>query len=383
MLDFMTLYVIIMLNSLSFAVIWAAIATSYKSLRAARYWLTSLMMTCASGPMLVAGEGTPFLKHIAICLVSGAFAVNWQGLRVFFGHTANRNAIYVVMLASLAAMMVFGSSGEAKDVVFALTQVVPVLLAIVTLLSAPQRYVGKHVTIVAAVIVIVGQTADALANALQMYGVVSAENYDAVAPWFLVCAIVSGGILNLGFLIMALDRSRDELNQLATRDDLTGLPNRRGFREKLTHSEKSLSGKDTTAVLMMIDLDKFKAINDTFGHAAGDAALVHIAAIAQSVLRGDDILCRIGGDEFCVFLPQTDTKTASAVADSLNKKLASTPFRWKEHEIVASASIGLSEWRPASESSLSDSIDNADAALLRTKRNGRNSHSIHETQLGQ
>src|SRR5690606_14525499 len=133
--------------------------------------------------------------------------------------------------------------------------------------------------------------------------------YLSVAGWFLICGIIGGSIWNLGLLVMSVDQLRSELRALAKRDDLTGLPNRRGLRAKIILGEKSVRRKQSAAVLMMIDLDRFKAVNDRYGHAAGDAALVHLAGVAGAVLRDDDVLARVGGDEFCVLLPHTNRET--------------------------------------------------------------------------
>lgn len=94
---------------------------------------------------------------------------------------------------------------------------------------------------------------------------------------------------------MTTDRLRAELLALATRDELTGLPNRRALRERITLFEKSARRKGGNVGVLMIDLDKFKDINDAHGHAAGDAALVHVVSVTRSVLRDNDFLARIGG----------------------------------------------------------------------------------------
>src|SRR5690606_14198232 len=121
-LDFTTLYVIILLNSTGFALVWAIIARSYRSLRAARYWFVSLAMTCASGPVLVMGESAPLWGLGGNLMVIVAFGLLWQGVRVFFGERP-RWLVQTTIVVALAILAVLaGSSRPALNVIFAVGQ---------------------------------------------------------------------------------------------------------------------------------------------------------------------------------------------------------------------------------------------------------------------
>lgn len=380
-LDFLTLYVIILLNSASLAVVWAVIAYTNSSMTAARYWLAALVMTCVSGALLFLGQESGFIALAGLTLVSGSFATMWQGLRVFYGSQFDGTAVFVIMASTMAGLFMLGSRQEAVNVIAAASQIIPVTLAVTTLWHARSRSAGASVAIAAALIIILGQGTEAVTNSLRLIGAVTSEQYYDHAAWFLVCAILGASVWNLGFLLMAVDRLKSNLTDLATRDDLTGLTNRRGFRDRLLHCEALVQRSNTPIVVMMIDLDRFKTINDRYGHAAGDAALIQIANLAGAVLREGDIFARIGGDEFCVLLSNTSKDEAHQIAERISAAISNTPFVWKGWEIYISASIGMTEWRPGGSLTLSESLERADELMLGSKQRNDPGPLCHESKI--
>src|SRR2546421_12626178 len=120
--------------------------------------------------------------------------------------------------------------------------------------------------------------------------------------------------LNFGFLLMAMDRLRNEVADLALLDDLTGVGNRRYLLQRLTEECARSERSGQPFALLVIDLDGFKAINDTHGHAAGDACLQHFTLMAQTRLRSGDLLARTGGDGFFGVLPAPALRGGAVVA---------------------------------------------------------------------
>src|SRR5690606_32357249 len=157
----------------------------------------------------------------------------WQGLRVFYGQPFSGAAVVAIMSCTLVGLLIFGSGQEAINIVAAVSQIVPVILAITTLWHARSRSAGARVATAAAFIVILGQGSEAVTNTLRLMGILTSSEYYDFAAWFLVCAIVGVIVWNLGFLLMVADRLQTNLVDLATRDDLTGLVNRRALRERM------------------------------------------------------------------------------------------------------------------------------------------------------
>ena len=370
-LDFTTLYVVILLNSVGFAVIWAMIAFSYRTVLAARYWFAALLMTFLSGPFLVLGGGSRLLTYAGILLTVAGFAMVWQGVRVFNNRSPQWAHVTALLLVSAGSMVAFGSSRESDNIIFAVSQIVPIGLAIAALHMFGRQSLGIWVATVAGGVLIAGQGAEAVTNALQLTGAMDSTEYYTVAAWFLVCAIIGFSCLNLGLLLIVTDRLRAELYALAIRDDLTGLPNRRALRERIVLIEKSARSRNHGVVIMMIDLDNFKTINDRYGHDAGDAALRHVASVLKTLLRDSDFLARVGGDEFCILLPNANSGQAAAMARHFREAIDRQQMHWHGSRIPVPASIGFVEWQPTSEIALSASLPLADDEMFGSKRRGR------------
>lgn len=377
-LDFTTLYVVILLNSVGFAVIWAMVSFSYRTVVAARYWFAALLMTCLTGPFLVFGEEFRLLTYFGILLTVASFAMIWQGVRVFNYRPPQWTRVAILLFASAGAMVMFGSSRAADNVIFSVSQLVPIVLTMATLLMSERKSVGVWVAAAAGGVFVAGQVSEAVTNVLHLTGHLSLDNYYSMAAWFLVCAIIGASVLNLGLLLIVTDRLRAELYSLATRDDLTGLPNRRALRERIILVEKSARRKSQSAVVVMIDLDQFKAINDQYGHNAGDAALVHIAGVLKSFLRESDFLARVGGDEFCLLLPNTDSELATMIVRRIGQAVNRRRMHWLGSKISVPASIGFTEWQPGPGTRLSESLSLADNEMFGMKRRSRSAYTLYD-----
>jgi diguanylate cyclase (GGDEF)-like protein/PAS domain S-box-containing protein len=166
----------------------------------------------------------------------------------------------------------------------------------------------------------------------------------------------------------------------ANYDQLTGLPNRTLFMDRLTR--RVLEGKraKTSVGLMFIDLDGFKAINDTLGHDAGDLLLKSTARRLEKCVREADTVARLGGDEFTVIMPLIDNFDAAAIVASRIIKSLTEPFDLGGREGRISASIGIS-LLPAQASSASQLLHNADVAMYFAKRQGKANYQLYQPEL--
>jgi diguanylate cyclase (GGDEF)-like protein len=157
----------------------------------------------------------------------------------------------------------------------------------------------------------------------------------------------------------------DQQKRAATIDPLTGLHNRRGFDETF----RLITAKE--GALVYADFDRFKSLNDTLGHPAGDAALVHFARIIREQIRSGDVPGRIGGEEFAVWLPETGLDLGARIAERIRLKLGTTPWDWRGRQWPLSASFGVAAC-PETSPSLDNLPAQADSALYVAKRSGRN-----------
>jgi diguanylate cyclase (GGDEF)-like protein len=154
-------------------------------------------------------------------------------------------------------------------------------------------------------------------------------------------------------------------------DALTGCANR-AHAMAVIDGELSRSRRSKLPLsLLMFDLDRFKDINDQFGHLCGDAVLTAVGMRMGGVLRASDLKCRYGGEEFLVLLPDTGLAGAERVAELLRGELAGHPVRWNEHDVRVTASFGVTVVT-SGELDVTAIIARADAALYRAKENGRN-----------
>ena len=172
-------------------------------------------------------------------------------------------------------------------------------------------------------------------------------------------------------------RLRDEnarllqaLQTLSLTDALTGLPNRRSFDEALVHEKARARRHGHTLSVVMLDIDHFKKVNDTYGHGGGDLALKHFASTASRVLRTGDLLYRLGGEEFVALLPETTSSGALEASARILWTLASSPVEIDGTSVRITASAGVACTKGKGDGR--DILGEADEALYEAKRGGRN-----------
>jgi diguanylate cyclase (GGDEF)-like protein/PAS domain S-box-containing protein len=190
---------------------------------------------------------------------------------------------------------------------------------------------------------------------------------------------VHSGLRHFGaFLVDIRERKALEaqLKRQALTDSLTGLPNRRAFDQEILRALAHTKRSQEPATVAVLDLDRFKLVNDRFGHAVGDEVLRMIARIAPAVLRAGDYVARVGGEEFAMLFPGTPVAQAIPIAERLREAIFANNEVQEEGERVAiTGSIGLSALDPAH--SIEVSWRRADMALYRAKRMGRNRVAVY------
>ncbi len=172
--------------------------------------------------------------------------------------------------------------------------------------------------------------------------------------------------------VAKLRREITELSELALTDALTGLYNFRHFKYVLQAEMDRSKRSGIPTTLVMIDLDHFKQINDSYGHEVGNIALKTVANTLKSEVRTTDVVCRYGGEEFTIIFPETHLNLAVKVADRIRKAIAITPIVFDGGVIDLTASMGASVYLKSSILGIDDFIDTVDKYLYEAKNSGRN-----------
>jgi diguanylate cyclase (GGDEF)-like protein len=194
--------------------------------------------------------------------------------------------------------------------------------------------------------------------------------------------MLPSGYMAMGMFVLFMLASdlSEQMKEIAVRDQLTGVLNRHGLTERCESAFSNFQKKRMPVSIIMIDIDRFKHINDEHGHSVGDAALVHFANTLKDDRREDDILARVGGEEFALVLPGFDLPSTMRIAGELCSRVETTPLHLGQIELTMTASFGVATLS-RKDGRLSDAIDRADRALYRSKHAGRNQVDLESSQL--
>ena len=187
------------------------------------------------------------------------------------------------------------------------------------------------------------------------------------------------GVLTIYSDITEITQYRKQLEQLAYQDSLTALPNREFFYQQLNISLAEAKKHHTQFGVMFLDMDYFKAINDTLGHFAGDQLLVQASKRMLACIKGKNLLARIGGDEFAVLVPDANKEDLIALASDLASTLEA-PFEIEHASFFITVSIGISTY-PKDSENIDGLMKYADTAMYQAKKKGRNNFQFHSKQL--
>jgi diguanylate cyclase (GGDEF)-like protein len=194
--------------------------------------------------------------------------------------------------------------------------------------------------------------------------------------------VVGGGYITTYMDITERYRAEAKIAHMATHDSLTDLPNRVLFSERLDKAvAEARKGKGDIAVLLM-DLNKFKAVNDTLGHPVGDSLLKAVAERLTSCVRGDDLVARLGGDEFAIVVHTFDAATEAALIAARVQSALSVPFELGQHQVEIGVSVGISV-SSAEDAGAEQLIQQADAALYRAKAEGGGRYHFFGAEMDQ
>jgi diguanylate cyclase (GGDEF)-like protein len=175
----------------------------------------------------------------------------------------------------------------------------------------------------------------------------------------------------LGFLMMHRERSDARSRELALTDPMTGCANRRALEDRVRSELEYAARTKKPLALIVADIDRFKSINDTHGHAIGDDVIRHLGGVLRRGARGSDTVARYGGEEFCVLMRDSDIEGAVTLASRLRASLTSAPVVTRGPSLKVTASFGVAAFDPAAPEDWESLFRRADAALYAAKQNGR------------
>ena len=384
MLSVPTLWTVFVVNFLAVGLIWAYVMRSYPNLEAARFW-TASCFTAALGAVLAmlrvvaAGSLLPLLAGGVVMIFAACLAA--MGIKRFYGQPVSWRATFLITGlsgAGLVFFIAFHDSVPMRVLVYSVGQSLPFALTLKLLLSPQQGHVnpGARLAGIVAALIIAIQAARAAGN---VFGVDFSFTQGSPAQAAVTLALIFLSMaFNFGFLLMAMDRLRNEVADLALLDDLTGVGNRRYLLQRLTEECARSERSGEPFSLLVIDLDGFKAVNDTHGHAAGDACLQHFTLMAQTRLRPGDMLARTGGDEFCIVLPSSTLREGAMIARRVLEVCRADAEQCAGNDIPVAVSIGVAQWAREMGAYPDRLIAAADHALYDAKKAGRNGFATYD-----
>lgn len=303
----------------------------------------------------------------------------WDGFRRFIGQPPVSRLALAVLTASVLIWLAIAplqASLQLRALGNAILVVVLSALIARELLTAPKptplamRATGWAYAINAMVFLIRAVAADQNADPVSA---LNPDGFAAIMLFWWLCMTIA---VTLGMVLMTAERLQMELDTQANHDPLTGALNRRSFSlfAEKTISQSRRYGKPLS--VLMMDLDKFKQINDHLGHNGGDELLCRFVTIANHVLRSEDIFCRFGGEEFVALLPNTSANLALVAAERLRTAFAAESPETVKDIIPFTVSIGIAELRQ--DEDIQSLLHRADTALYKAKDGGRNCCELAE-----
>jgi diguanylate cyclase (GGDEF)-like protein len=385
MLSVPTLWTAFVVNFLSLGLIWAYILHSYPSLEAARFW-TASALTAALGATIamsamIMDSVTPLVAGGTMVIFSTCLAV--MGIRRFYGEPVRWRDTALITAATFLGLGTFRfgyDSSTMRILVVSSGEILALVLPLKLLMRAQGGRINAGARLAAgvAVVVIAIHLFRVLGKLFHIGDDFSYMHFSAPQSVMVLVLMFLSMVWNFGFLLMAMDRLRNEVADLALMDDLTGVGNRRQLLQRLGEECARSDRSNQPFALLVIDLDDFKTINDTNGHAAGDACLQHFTLMAQTRLRPGDLLARTGGDEFCVVLPDSTLREGAMIARRIIDVCREDAAGCVGNDIPIAVSIGVAQWTREVGMLPDRLIAAADHALYVAKKEGRNRHAVYE-----
>jgi len=311
---------------------------------------------------------------MANVLVIASYNLGYLGYCNFFNRRANPWFVITPVVFILFIFSVFIDNFTVRAVTLGLVSSIQYLIQFLLVLSIKENAISRSKPILLSGygLIIVLFSARAVYIMVNPTGIQSLLDPMWLNTLTLFATIPSILFIALGVLLMISDRLLEENRELATRDSLTHIFNRRTFSDLAIRELARASRNDHVTSLLMLDIDHFKIVNDTFGHPMGDEALIHLVKILKDSVRMQDLYGRWGGEEFVILLAETDADEAHQIAERLRQRIADSTLVIRNHTIKMTVSIGVATMDGCDRPCLEFMIDQADKAMYEAKHAGRN-----------
>ncbi|MBO4224025.1 GGDEF domain-containing protein [Bradyrhizobium neotropicale] len=384
MLSVPTLWTVSVTNFFALGLVWVYVSRCYPKFEAARFWTAAAFTAIAGAAASMLRGVVDFSLLLIGCNALLTFAC-WfvvMGVQRFYNLPISWRMPVLgvgVTCIGLAYFQFVQDDMPMRIAIYSLGQIAPAAVTLHLLMTRrDDQNPGARLAAICCALLIIAYGVRSGLALMRVGGDLSIVDFNGIQAALILIVIFLSMAWNFGLLLMAIDRLRNEVADLALLDDLTGVGNRRHFVQRLTEECARSVRSGEPFALLVIDLDGFKGINDTHGHAAGDACLQHFALMAQTRLRPADMLARSGGDEFCIVLPSSTLAEGAMIARRVLEVCRADAAECSGQEIPIAVSIGVAQWTREIGAYPDRLIAAADRALYEAKKRGRDGYAISE-----
>jgi diguanylate cyclase (GGDEF)-like protein len=371
-----SLFLMIICISASLAIAIALIARSGES-DGTGYWAAALSANTLTYILFIGrGQISDWLSIVlANMLLASAFSLFLQGILQFQKRSLPLWLIWAPVLLEAVVFSWLIPHQNARNIANALILSSQMLWIVGAVLQKRRETVGRgqYFVVTGFLLLVAALAAQGIKSSIYANEVHALLLPSLVQTVTFLVSPVSSMLLAMGLVVMTKERADERNRDMATRDVLTGLFNRRAVMESLSHHIALAKRNGLPMCLLMLDVDHFKYVNDTYGHLSGDRVLRQMAKTLAERTRAQDQVGRFGGEEFLVIVPDTDVDGALTLAETLRTSIENVAFVTEEGKAInVTVSIGVSQLRASDAQQPEKLIASADQALYRAKLGGRN-----------
>lgn len=356
-------------------VVWRSLPRAVRP--SLRWWLAAMLIYPFAFALLGLRGQVPDIISVVLAngLAATAMSCNAIALRLFYGVPRRIFRLAIITVLVMLSSAWFAYAWPSLHWRIIITSVLMALL-IGSSARAILRRNGPRgaIPMATAAIFVAGTVLISYRAVYELATPLLVDSFFQLPPgqnWAFVLLGLLPVLSTVGFLLMCTERSQQELERAAQLDYLTGIYNRRAIEDLARRAIAASRRHGIPMAMMIVDVDHFKRINDQFGHETGDQALMETVRRLRESLRSEDLVGRLGGEEFVAILPNTDAASALAAAERVRVAFADTPMRFENDAVTVTISAGVALLAPGDQQ-FSHLLRRADRAMYAAKNAGRN-----------